>query len=104
MLLLLLLLLLLLKTTIAAAALPCSTPPNKAPGVSWDCTTAVAIASGDYFVGSCLQAVGAQLAKCNNGSYTFAGSCTPNSELTYGRPLQSYPAVSSMLQCLQLAM
>ncbi|WIA30535.1 hypothetical protein OEZ86_000619 [Tetradesmus obliquus] len=75
----------------ATPALPCPTPPNKAPGVSWDCNAAATITSGDYCVGSCVQAAGAQLAKCSNGSFTIIGSCTPLTSITCPYPPSSQP-------------
>ncbi|WIA10487.1 hypothetical protein OEZ85_010677 [Tetradesmus obliquus] len=75
----------------ATPALPCPTPPNKAPGVSWDCNAAATITSADYCVGSCVQAAGAQLAKCSNGSFTIIGSCTPLTSITCPYPPSSQP-------------
>uniref|UniRef100_A0A383WMD0 Laminin EGF-like domain-containing protein n=1 Tax=Tetradesmus obliquus TaxID=3088 RepID=A0A383WMD0_TETOB len=75
----------------ATPALPCPTPPNKAPGVSWDCSAAAAITSGDHCVGSCVQAAGAQVAKCSNGSFTITGSCTPLTFITCPYPPSSQP-------------
>uniref|UniRef100_A0A383WMZ7 Uncharacterized protein n=1 Tax=Tetradesmus obliquus TaxID=3088 RepID=A0A383WMZ7_TETOB len=72
-------------------ALSCPTPPNKAPCVSWDCSAAAAVASGDSCVGSCVEGTGAQLAKCSNGSFTITGNCTPSTFITCPYPPSSQP-------------